>query len=396
LADALTSWIVNAGSEAARHEAAPAAAAAAAAVDDESDTAALLAECSGVQRVLKHPNVAAMLTFQVARAARALHQARQGHACGSFSSSSSGSGSGSGGSSSGSSSVDSGGSAAASSSGQAEHQQQQHQVGQAADTTPLSTTSKAPHELYQLLFEATGVPGLVSYSYGSSSNSSSSSSSSSSRVGDSDTAAALSDESRNISSASGDEVVSAAMLPLHALTLALKQQQASMIASQPLDSSSDANQSTGCGPIMLQQMLASVLLLLPLSGGSIVTQAARDTLRLMALVLEIHMMIWWAYRQRPDGTREGSPVAEALLPLLLHSIVPAVAAMLQQGQAEQGSTAGAAAAAAVQAEQQLLAELGMGLGSLAAQIILAGEAGGTMHSGSDQHAGSTRHAGSTT
>jgi hypothetical protein len=128
---------------------------------------------------------------------------------------------------------------------------------------------------------------------------------------------------------------------------------------------------------MLQQMLTSVLLLLPPSGGSIVTQAACDTLRLMAQVLDVISLHGWEDRLLPDGSREGSPVAKALLPLLLHEIVPAVAAMLQQGQAEQGSTAATAAEAEQQQQQQqLVDELGMELGSLAAQIIMAGAAGG--------------------
>jgi hypothetical protein len=171
----------------------------------------------------------------------------------------------------------------------------------------------------------------------------------------------------------------------------MKQQALSMVAGKPLDSSSDKQQSTGWEPIMLQQMLASVLVLLPLSGGSAVVSVACDTLRLMAMVLDMHFVFGWEERRMADGT--SSPVAEALLPLLMHSVAPAVAAMLQQGQVEQGSTAAAAAVQLAQQQQQqlLLAELGMELGSLAMQIILAGEAGSTLHPGSTDHASSTDH-----
>jgi hypothetical protein len=72
-----------------------------------------------------------------------------------------------------------------------------------------------------------------------------------------------------------------------------------------------------------------------------------------------------------QGTADAtSPLTEALLPLLLHSVVPAVVAMLQQGSSARAVAAGTVAAD--QQQQQLLAELRPLLGSLVVQVALAG------------------------
>jgi hypothetical protein len=164
LAAALSSWLQQAGAAAEAAEirhatinAAELTAAAAAAAAGQADTDLLHHQQQArlvqslVQRVmieclLQHPDVATLLAIQVACAAHALHQAHS--SCSNSSSSSS-------------------------SSGQEEQQQQQQE---AAESAPANTTNARPKQLYQLLLDAAGVPGLGCCSRESSSSSSSSSS----------------------------------------------------------------------------------------------------------------------------------------------------------------------------------------------------------------------------
>jgi hypothetical protein len=88
--------------------------------------------------LLQEPAVATLLAIQVARGAHALHQAHSSNSNNS-------------------------------SSGQGEQQQQQQQ--QAAESAPADTTNPGAKQLYQLLLDAAGMPGLGICSHDGSSSS---------------------------------------------------------------------------------------------------------------------------------------------------------------------------------------------------------------------------------
>jgi hypothetical protein len=266
---------------------------------------------AAAEGMLQHPDVATLLAIQVARAAHALHQAHS-----SISNSSS-------------------------SSGQDE-QQQQHAV------TPADTTNTSPTQLYQLLLNAAGVPGL-----GSSSNCSSSD---------------VYDDMYDL--------VNGAGLPMHLLRKALRHCFTSWqelvgnhAAGQKIGSSSSSSDagtfSVTQQRLPLLQTLASVLLLLPPPLGhspldSLVVSTAREAMQMML-------------------SSAAASGAESMLPLLLHSVVPAVVAMLQQGNADKAAAAGTVSAdQQQQLQQRLLTELWPLLGSLVTStlnVALIGAAG---------------------
>jgi hypothetical protein len=96
-------------------------------------------------------------------------------------------------------------------------------------------------------------------------------------------------------------------------------------------------------PLLLLRTLASVLLLLPAPGqgsrlDSHVNSTANLTLLMMQMVLSISKSDMYA--MQGTAAAAASPVAEALLPLLLHSVVPAVVAMMEQSSSAKAAAAG--------------------------------------------------------
>jgi hypothetical protein len=420
----ISSWLFTAGGAAEiihRNLGHAAAAAAGGHAGGISSAGNMLAKWSTLEGVLQQPGAAALLAIELARSACALHQWQQRQAY-------------SVGNPNRNSLLSSSSSSSSSSRHKApaqmaqEQQQQQQQQQQMPHDTPEDTSSMAPEQLYQLLLDAAGVPGLGRCNH--------------SDEDDPDAAPAGGGSSSSVTG-----LLMNLAMPLHALEPALTQQDFAFDAAQMRGHSSSSSSSNADSkgmfnvmeqPLPLLQTLAASVVLLQRTAESDAVPIATECLQLMRHVLDIHheRLIVAARHAScsqshgnasggdvysssssstagamPCGTAQlgsvqfppadgpshvpgtsvvlhdtrseagpvgaaeaaaASAVAEPLLPLLLHSVSPAVLGMMKQQRQGQAVPVGQQQQQR-ERHQQLLLEMQCDLARLVIQVTLAGE-----------------------